>query len=328
MTAAITTPLLVLGAGSWGTALAMQSARMGHATRLWGIDVSQWATPHCNDLYLPEHPLPEALEVTDDLAQACAGVNHFLMAVPSHVFADVLHQLKPLLPADAKLAWGTKGFDLKRGVLLEQLVVDILGDAVPRAALSGPSFAKEVAQGLPTSVALGCTDDAFQKSFSAYMCGPQFAMHATHDTIGVAVGGAVKNVMAIAVGLCDGLKLGANARCALMTRGLDEMARLGVAMGADHNTFMGLSGMGDLVLTCSDDQSRNRRFGLALAAGVDAATAEAQMGQVVEGQKAVVATRALAEKHGVHMPIAEMVYRMVHEGAAPEAALRGLLASS
>lgn len=319
-------PLLVIGAGSWGTALAIQSARLGHATRLWGIDVDQWTSKQCNTRYLPDIDLPAKLSVYSDLGQAFEGVRDVLLVVPSHAFSEVLRAIKPYMDDETRVAWGTKGFDVQGGGLLVDLACEILGHAVPLAILSGPSFAKEVAQGLPTSVTLASQDHAFAKALLSYLHGPQFLIYTSEDMVGVAVGGAVKNVIAVAVGLSDGLQFGANARCALITRGLHEMTQLGVCMGAQAQTFMGLSGMGDLVLTCTDDQSRNRRFGLALASNIDVASAEQQIGQVVEGKKAVVATHALAKQYGLDMPINTMVHRILHEGLAPEKGLGALLA--
>lgn len=318
--------LLVIGAGSWGTALAIQSARLGHATRLWGIDVDQWPSKRCNERYLPGIDLPDSLSVYTDLDQAMQGVQDVLLVVPSHAFADVLHTIKPyVLDQGMRVAWGTKGFDVEGGGLLADLACQVLGDAVPLAILSGPSFAKEVAEGLPSSVTLACADQAFSKALLSNLHGTQFSMYTSDDMVGVAVGGAVKNVIAVAVGLCDGLQFGANTRCALITRGLNEMTQLGVCLGAQAQTFMGLSGMGDLVLTCTDDQSRNRRFGLALASGLDVPAAEQHIGQVVEGKKAVVAVCALAKKHGIEMPISTMVYRIVCENMSPAEGLKALL---
>lgn len=313
-------PLVVLGAGAWGTALAIQCARLGHPTRLWGPNAASWAKSRCNQQHLPGIVLPDALTVYDDLAVASDGMGHALVAVPSHAFEGVLTALKPHLPAAAGVLWGTKGFDLSRGVLLETVAKAVLGESRPLAVLSGPSFAMELAKGLPTAVDVASHDAGFLQAIQGMLHGPQFALHPSADTIGVAMGGAVKNIIAIAVGMSDGLQLGANARSALITRGLHEMTELGVAMGAKQSTFMGLSGMGDLVLTCSDNQSRNRSYGLALGQGV----AQNVACGVVEGKQAVLAACGLAKAHRVSMPIVQMVRAVLYEGRLAELALQAV----
>lgn len=318
-------PLLVIGAGSWGTALAIQSARVGHPTRLWGPDVARWKSLRENDLFLPGIPLPDALIPMTDLAEAIVDVDDVLVVVPSHVFADVLTQLKPMLHAGSRVAWGTKGFDAKTGALLTETATTILGPSVPLAVISGPSFAKEVAKGEPTSVTLACHDEAFRSALLSAMHGPQFSMLTTRDMVGVSIGGAVKNVMALAVGMSDGLGYGANARCALITRGLHEMAQLGEALGADPMTLMGLSGMGDLVLTCTDDQSRNRRYGLARAKGLNHDEAVRHIGQVVEGVKAAKHAQTLANQHQVVMPIVSTMAQVVRAEISVQDAITHLL---
>jgi glycerol-3-phosphate dehydrogenase (NAD(P)+) len=323
-----TTPLAVLGAGSWGTALAIQSARAGHPTRLWGRDPAQqaaMAAARCNARYLPQAAFPEALVVVERLEQAVDGVNDILIAVPSHALRGVLTELAPLLGSGARLAWATKGFELDTGLLPHQVAKEILGADRPFAVLSGPTFAREVGQGLPTAMTVASADEAFAQSLAQSLSADHFRAYTSNDIVGVEVGGAIKNVLAVGAGLADGLGFGANTRVALITRGLVEMTRLGVALGAQRETFMGLAGLGDLVLTCTDDQSRNRRFGLLLAAGASVDAALAQIGQVVEGYLAAKAVRHVAQREGVEMPICEGIYRLLYENLPPQEVVKALM---
>ena len=262
--------IAVIGAGSWGTALAMQFARSGRRVRLWGRDESQLDTmtaDRSNTRYLPGVDFPENLIVEPDLNACLAGVRDVLVSVPSHGLRDTLTQIAPLLENDARVCWATKGFELSTGKLPHQVAMEILGESRPMAVLSGPTFATEVGQGLPTAMTIADNDPDFAGELATTLSGNNFRAYTSGDILGVEVGGAVKNVLAIGAGISDGLGFGANTRIALINRGLVEMTRLGVALGASPDTFMGLAGMGDLVLTCTDDQSRNRRMGLALAAG-------------------------------------------------------------
>lgn len=323
-----TTPLAVLGAGSWGTALAIQFARAGHPTRLWGRDPAQqaaMAAARCNARYLPQAPFPDALVVVERLEQAVEGVNDILIAVPSHALRSVLRELAPLLGGAARLAWATKGFELDTGLLPHQVAKEILGAGRPFAVLSGPTFAREVGQGLPTAMTVASADEAFAQSLAQSLSADNFRAYTSSDIVGVEVGGAIKNVLAVGAGLADGLGFGANTRVALITRGLVEMTRLGVALGAQRETFMGLAGLGDLVLTCTDDQSRNRRFGLLLAAGVSVDTALTQIGQVVEGYLAAKAVRRVAQREGVEMPICDGIYRLLYENLPPQDVVKALM---
>jgi glycerol-3-phosphate dehydrogenase (NAD(P)+) len=224
-----------------------------------------------------------------------------------------------------RVAWATKGFELDSGKLPHQVATEVLGGQVPMAVLSGPTFAREVGAGLPTAMTVASRDQDYAMSLARGLSGQNFRAYATVDVIGVEVGGATKNVLAIGAGISDGLGFGANTRVALITRGLAEMMRLGVALGAEKDTFMGLAGLGDLVLTCTDDQSRNRRFGLALAAGKSAADAQREIGQVVEGVLAARAVRGVAQNFRVEMPISEQTYRVIYEGAPPREAVRALM---
>ena len=320
--------MAVLGAGSWGTALAVHLARTGHPTMLWGRDAAQMAalaTARCNTRYLPMTPFPESLRVESDLARAVAAAQELLIAVPSHGFRECLVHVAPLLRNGMRVAWATKGFELDSGKLPHQVANEVLGIGVPKAVLSGPTFAREVGLGLPTAMTVASRDQDYALALARALSGQHFRAYASTDVIGVEVGGATKNVLAIGAGISDGLGFGANTRVALITRGLAEMMRLGVALGADKDTFMGLAGLGDLVLTCTDDQSRNRRFGLALAAGKTTAEAQREIGQVVEGVLAARAVRNVAGNHQVEMPIAEQICRVIYEGLPPREAVAALM---
>jgi glycerol-3-phosphate dehydrogenase (NAD(P)+) len=323
-----TTPLAVLGAGSWGTALAIQFARTGHPIRLWGRDAAQqaaMAAARCNTRYLPQAKFPDALSVVQRLEHAVAGVNDILMAVPSHALRGLLIELAPWLGSSTRLAWATKGFDPDTGLLPHQVAKEIFGTNRPFAVLSGPTFAREVGQGLPTAMTIASADKAFAQSLAQSLSADHFRAYTSSDIVGVEVGGAIKNVLAVGAGLADGLGFGANTRVALITRGLVEMTRLGVALGAQRETFMGLAGLGDLVLTCTDDQSRNRRFGLLLAAGAGADAALAQIGQVVEGYLAAKVVRRVAQREGVEMPICEEIYRLLYENLPAQEVVTALM---
>lgn len=320
----------MIGAGSWGTALALQLCRNGHQVRLWGHDaalIARMASARENRDFLPGFPLPEALEPVSDLAAALANASALVIAVPSQFFGSVVSALLPLLPSDMGIGWATKGLDPVHGRLLHELVRE---QAPGRAlgVLSGPSFAGEVARGLPTAVTVAASDDNYARELADLFHGERFRAYRHDDLIGVQVGGAAKNVLAIATGIADGLGFGANTRSALITRGLTELIRLGVALGARRETFMGLAGLGDLVLTCTDNQSRNRRLGLALAAGQPLAQATAAIGQEVEGVITATAVHKLAAAHRVDMPICEQVHAVLHLGRTPEDATAQLLGRS
>lgn len=321
-------PLAVLGAGSWGTALAVQFARAGHPTRLWGRDPAQqheMARARCNARYLPEVPFPASLEIIDDLTAALVGVDEVLIAVPSHAFRALLETLGKHLPPHVRIAWATKGFEAGSGLLPHQVARAVLGESRAFAVLSGPTFAREVGAGLPTAMTIASSDANFANSLARRVSADRFRAYTSADIVGVEVGGAVKNVLAVGAGLADGLGFGANTRVALITRGLLEMTRLGVSLGAQRDTFMGLAGLGDVVLTCTDDQSRNRRFGLLLAAGLSASDAQTQIGQVVEGYLAAKAVHEVALRQGVEMPICEGIYRTLYEGLPAVDVVRGLM---
>jgi glycerol-3-phosphate dehydrogenase (NAD(P)+) len=321
-------PIAVLGAGSWGTALAIQFARAGRPTVLWGRDGAQLADlamQRSNQRYLPDAIFPAALQVESDLARAVANKSDVLIAVPSHALRALLLQLAHLAGTTTRVAWATKGFELKTGKLPHQIAAEVLGRDRSMAVLSGPTFAREVGKGLPTAMTVAATEPGFARALAESLSGSNFRVYTSGDLIGVEVGGAVKNVLAIGAGLSDGLGFGANTRIALITRGLVEMTRLGVALGAQRDTFMGLAGLGDLVLTCTDNLSRNRRFGLAVAAGQSVAAAQADIGQVVEGVQAAQAVHDVAAKHGTEMPICEQVFNVLYRGVAPAQAVKQLM---
>ncbi|ALE98457.1 MULTISPECIES: NAD(P)H-dependent glycerol-3-phosphate dehydrogenase [Serratia] len=318
--------MTVIGAGSYGTALAITLARNGHTVVLWGHNPAQVQTlqqDRCNQAFLPDVPFPDTLLLEADLARALAASRDVLVVVPSHVFGDVLRQLKPHLRPDARIVWATKGLEAETGRLLQDVAREALGEAIPLAVLSGPTFAKELAAGLPTAIALAATDAQFADDLQQLLhCGKSFRVYSNPDFIGVQLGGAVKNVIAIGAGMSDGIGFGANARTALITRGLAEMSRLGSALGADPSTFMGMAGLGDLVLTCTDNQSRNRRFGIMLGQGKGVQEAQDSIGQVVEGYRNTKEVLALAQRHGVEMPITEQIYQVLYcHKDAREAAL-------
>lgn len=322
----------VLGAGSYGSALAICLARNGTPTLLWGRDSAQlddMAERRQNQRYLPDIAFPDSLQIVTDLREAVSASRDILVVVPSHAFKGMLEAIAPVLQPSQRIIWATKGLEPGTGRLLKDVAQDVLGDNYPLAVLSGPTFAKEMAAGLPTAISLSSTDDDFIDDMAAKLhCSKSFRVYKNPDFIGVQLGGAVKNVIAIGAGLADGLGFGANARTALITRGLAELSRLGVKAGAQPETFMGMAGLGDLVLTCTDNQSRNRRFGLALGKGVSVEQAMKDIGQVVEGYRNTEEVKALAERLGVEMPICEQIYAVLYEGKSPKDAALALLGRS
>ena len=324
----------VLGAGSWGTALAALIARHGHPTILWGRDaamVEAIAVRHENPRYLPGIGLPDSLRATSVLADAMAGADLVLVVVPSHAFADTLRALAPLRPLHAGVAWATKGFEPGSGRFLHEVAADILGnsgcdDDVPLAVVTGPSFAKEVAAGLPTALTVHSEDPDFCQQVAGILHGPAFRAYTGNDMRGAELGGAMKNVLAVATGVADGMGLGLNARAGLITRGLNEMLRLNIAIGGQPETLMGLAGLGDLVLTCTGDLSRNRRLGLALGRGHSLDDAVREIGQVVESIQTADEVMRQADAHGVELPISSNVRDVLHGDISPAEGLRRLMA--
>lgn len=322
--------ICVLGAGSYGTALAIAIARNGHKVCLWGRDEKQIeaiAASRENQRYLPGIQLPPTLSVSADLQATVSSTNQVLIVVPSHAFSQTLNTIQPWLQADARVAWATKGLEPESGRLLQDVAFDCLQNKHPLAVISGPTFAKEMAAGLPTAISVSSQDGEFIQSLSDLMhCEKTFRVYKNNDFIGVQLGGAVKNVIAIGAGIADGIGFGANARTALITRGLTELMRLGGALGAKPETFMGMAGLGDLVLTCTDNQSRNRRFGLALGQGKSVEQAIEEIGQVVEGYRNTKEVYMLAQANQVEMPIVSEIYAVLYQGKAPANAAMALLA--
>jgi glycerol-3-phosphate dehydrogenase (NAD(P)+) len=319
--------MTVIGAGSWGTALAILLAREGHATQLWGRDGAQldaMRRARRNMRYLPEAAFPEGLQIAANLPKALEVSRDALIAVPSHAFRATLEGIRPHLAHHTRIAWATKGFELATGLLPHQVFREVLGETAG-AVLSGPTFAKEVGAGLPTAMTIASADERFAKELALNLSGPSFRAYTQTDIMGVEVGGAVKNVIAIGSGIADGMGYGANTRVALITRGLAEMMRLGVKLGALRETFMGLAGLGDLVLTCTDDQSRNRRFGMALGRGESPASAQSSIHQVVEGVTAARAVYDVAQRLHVDMPICREIYEIMYEGKSVRSAVQALM---
>lgn len=322
-------PVSILGAGSYGTALAIALARNGHHTYLWGHNPSKMAEMaqlRMNQDFLPDIPFPDSLQITADLEEALAKSRDLLLVVPSHVFAEVLTRIQPLLRAEHRIIWATKGLERDTGRLLQDVAWQILGENYPLAVLSGPTFAKELALGMPTAITLSSTDLEFADQMQQRIhCSKSFRVYLNDDMVGVQLGGAIKNVIAIGAGISDGIGFGANARTALITRGLAEITRLGVSLGANPKTFMGMAGLGDLVLTCTDNQSRNRRFGLMLGQGKSAQEAMTEIGQVVEGFYNTKEAYLLAQRQGIEMPIVEQIYQMLFCGKRAEDVAKTLL---
>jgi glycerol-3-phosphate dehydrogenase (NAD(P)+) len=321
-------PISVLGAGSWGTALAIQLARAGVRTLLWGRcheHAQLLARERRNARYLPEAEFPPGLQIEADFTTAVGIDGDLLVAVPSHSLRTLLEQIAAQRPRGLRLAWATKGFELTTGLLPHQVAEQVFGADVPTAVISGPTFAREVGAGLPTAMTIAARDQAFAADLAQRISDANFRAYTSDDMVGVEIGGAIKNVLAIGAGISDGLGFGVNTRIALITRGLVEMTRLGVKLGARRETFMGLAGLGDLVLTCTDNQSRNRRFGLALASGQSIEAAQQAIGQVVEGVLAAKAVLEVARRSGVEMPICQQLYRVVHDGVAPRDAVKELM---
>ncbi|MEW8153581.1 MAG: NAD(P)H-dependent glycerol-3-phosphate dehydrogenase [Candidatus Thiodiazotropha endolucinida] len=321
------TTIAVLGAGSWGTALAILLSGNGHRVSLWGhlqAEIEALIRDRENKQYLPGVGFPPLLHPEIELHKALHDASEILIAVPSHAFQSVASEIAPLLQAQPGITWATKGFEPGTQRLLSEVAAERLPGR-ELAVISGPTFAGEVARGLPTAVTVAATTTAHAERIAERLHVPWFRAYTSDDLVGVQVGGASKNVLAIAAGIADGLGFGANTRAALITRGLTEIMRLGLKLGGRQETFMGLAGLGDLVLTCTDNQSRNRRMGLALAEGLSMERARSSIGQEVEGVHAAQEVYALSQRQGVEMPISEQVYRVLYEGLAPKEAVHNLL---
>jgi glycerol-3-phosphate dehydrogenase (NAD(P)+) len=320
-------PVAVLGAGSWGTALAVQLARNGVPTTLWGRTpqaVVDMASARRNMRYLPELEFPEALQLSAMIEASVRDAGTLLIAVPSHAFGALLDAAAPWVAPGAGIAWATKGFDPASGRFLHELVAERLpGHAA--AVVTGPSFAREVAIGLPTALTVHSADAHFALKVAQQLHAPRFRAYTGNDVLGAELGGAMKNVLAVATGVADGMQCGLNARAGLITRGLAEMLRLGATLGTRPETLMGLAGLGDLVLTCTGDLSRNRRLGLALGRGVGLHQAIAEIGQVVESVQTVDTVMKLAHEHGVELPITALVQRVLREELTPAEGMLALI---
>lgn len=321
--------IAVYGAGSYGTALAFCFARNGYKVIMWGRDtlqIKEMQNTRENKKYLPGSPFPELLDVTDDIEFATKSAEHHLIVVPSHVFKANLKAIKPYLTVP-KICWATKGLDPDSGSLLQDVAQDVLGDNASLAVLSGPTFAKEMVKGLPTAISIASNDNEYASIIADLLhCEKRFRVYTNPDFVAVQLGGAVKNVVAIGAGMADGIGYGANARTALITRGLVEMTRLAEALGADSKSMMGMAGLGDLVLTCTDNQSRNRRFGLALGEGKSVEQAMDEIGQVVEGYRNTKEVHMLSQRVGVEMPITEQIYQVLYNNKPAKQAAMELLA--
>lgn len=320
-----TASVAILGAGSWGTAAAIHIAKQGHRVILWSHNptkAQKIEKDRVNEQYLPGFRLDDTIHVTSDLVDAVNQCDETIIAIPSHGFKGLLS----LLPDNLKrIAWLTKGIDPDTNQLLSQCVLQRFGKAISMAVISGPSFAKEVAKGLPTAVTIAGNNTEHMKSLLKLFHHGMLRVYLSDDMIGVQLGGAMKNVLAIACGISDGLNYGANSQAALITRGLVEMRKLGRCLGAQNNTLLGLAGVGDLILTCTDNQSRNRRFGKKLGEGIDIQTAEEQIGQVVEGRYNASQICELGKMHQIELPISEQVYTILHHGIPAIEAVRNLL---
>lgn len=318
----------VYGAGSWGTALALQLARNGLEVLLWDFNpehIALYKKQGENTLFLPGIPFPDNLRCTDSIEEMVSHSQDQLIVIPSHGFRHLLKKLQPLISLDHTIFWATKGIEVGSGKLLHEVLIEELGTNISYGLVSGPTFALEVANGLPSAMtAAASTPELAQRVASAFQ-GGNYRVYTSNDVLGVELGGAVKNVLAIAAGISDGLGFGANARAAIITRGLAEIMRLAESLGAKSETIMGLSGVGDLVLTCTDNQSRNRRLGLALGQGKTAEEAIKEIGQAVEGAKSSSSIGVLAERANVEMPICHVVYQVIYEGLSPRQAVKDLL---
>ncbi|MDO7596930.1 MAG: NAD(P)-dependent glycerol-3-phosphate dehydrogenase [Pseudomonadota bacterium] len=321
-------PTLVIGAGAWGTALAIAIARNGHEVLLWGRDTQQLTSmqaTHTNERYLPGLAFPDSLKVCIDFELALKSAKHILVSVPSTAFSEMLHKIKPLIADGTPLSWATKGLTPETGRFLYDTAQEILGESHPLAVISGPSFAAEVAKDLPTAITVASPNADFNQALASALHSPTLRVYTSNDVLGVQIGGTVKNVLAISAGISDGLGYGANARAALITRGMAEILRFAASLGARTETMFGLSGIGDLILTCTDNQSRNRQLGLAIGRGLNVEQAVAEVGKTVEGMYAAREVLIRARQAGIEMPIVEQVCKILFEGYDPRESVQELL---
>jgi glycerol-3-phosphate dehydrogenase (NAD(P)+) len=322
-------PIGVIGAGSWGTALAILIARKGLEVRLWGRNDERMATiqrDRVNARYLPDSRFPNSLIATSNLEETVTKAELLLMVIPSTAHRETLKKVSQYIKPETGILLAGKGFEKDTFKLMHQVAQEELGQDRKIAVVSGPTFAKEVAAGLPTATTIASENHKFAAELAELLHSDTFRAYTSEDITGVEIGGAVKNVLAIAAGIADGLNFGANTRAALITRGLVEIQRLGTALGADSKTFIGLAGLGDLVLTCTDNQSRNRRMGIGLAEGKSIDQIKQELGQVAEGVYAAKEVHLLAKKLNIEMPIVEHVYRIIYKNEDPQQAVHALLA--
>lgn len=318
--------ITVLGSGAWGTALAISLVQR-HDVMLWARNAQQvidMRSSRKNQRYLPDMTLPQELKLDHDLSNALKDAQMLVLAVPISALRETLKKIAQL-PAPVPVIWLCKGFEEETSLLAHQVVAELLPENFPRGVLSGPSFAQEVAKGLPTALVLASEDLDFATQAAQSLHNPRLRIYTSNDVVGVEVGGAVKNVLAIAAGISDGMGFGYNTRAALLTRGLSEMTRLGIKLGGRAETLGGLSGVGDLILTCTGDLSRNRNVGLLLAKKYDLPSILKELGHVAEGVYSVRAVHQLVQKLGVEMPICEAVYRILYENVDAASAVESLL---
>ncbi len=320
--------IAVLGAGSFGTALAILLAKNGNSTHLWARNaeqIEQMQQSRLNQKYLPDIPLPDNLELSSDFKTAIQDVSDILIVTPSHAFEQSLEQIKTHQTQAVRIVWACKGLEPDTGNFLHDQVCRVFGQDNPKGVLSGPTFAKELAKGSPTAITLACDHSQLAADMTKRLVNDTFRVYLSDDLAGVQFGGAIKNIIAIGAGMADGLGFGSNARTALITRGLAEMMRLGQKLGGKPETFTGMAGLGDLVLTCTDDQSRNRRFGIALGKGSNLEQAAKDIGQVVEGVRNTKEVYRLAKAHDIEMPICQSIYRIIYQQQDPRVAAKELL---
>ncbi len=321
-------PIAVLGAGSFGTALAILLAKNGNKTRLWARSAEHIQAMNesgFNQTYLPDTPLPSNLELFDDFQKTLEDVEDVLIVTPSHAFQQTLRQINQFKTQTVRIVWACKGLEPETGAFLHDQVVKMFGESCAKGVLSGPTFAKELALGSPTAITLAADNSQFAADMTKRLVNETFRVYLSDDLAGVQFGGAIKNIIAIGAGVADGLGFGSNARTALITRGLAEMMRLGEPLGGKVETFTGMAGLGDLVLTCTDDQSRNRRFGLAIGGGSNIAQAAKDIGQVVEGVRNTKEVFNLAQSKGIEMPICQAIFNILYKDQDPRVAAKELL---
>ncbi len=321
-------PIAVLGAGSFGTALAILLAKNGNQTRLWARNPKQieiMKKTGFNQKFLPDLPLPTSLELFDNFERCIQDVEDILIVTPSHAFQQSLSKIQQYATNNVRICWACKGLEPETGNFLDDQVSELFGKETPMGVLSGPTFAKELANGSPTAITLASNNHQFSEELTKRLVNQTFRVYLSDDLAGVQFGGAIKNIIAIGAGMSDGLGFGSNSRTALITRGLAEMMRLGEKLGGKAETFTGMAGLGDLVLTCTDDQSRNRRFGLAIGKGASLQQAAEDIGQVVEGVRNTKEIYNLAQRLKIDMPICQSIYNIIYNNQAPEAAAKELL---